>query len=486
MRPYVVSSDRPMSGVVRLLTVLLTAVFVLFVVPGQLAGQQVEPTTVLRVPVGNSSVVMHGAVLDRVSIGNPEIADAVVVSAREVVVNGKAAGTTSLLLWDRAGGRAVYSVRVTADAPMLEREFRTLFPGEDIRARAVGNTVILEGQVADPRMAERAVMVAQGLGEEVTVLDHISVPRPNQVLVQVRFAEVSRNALQELGTNLLIYDGESVKAILGSGDVVRSRSQRQGTGGGGGGATEGESGSGIAENPFRFTEVVSDAVNFFIFHQPSGLGAFIRALQQRGLFRSLAEPSLLAASGDSATFLAGGEFPYPVLQGGTASNAVTIEFKEFGIRLNFKPVITNSGMVRLAVAPEVSQLDFANAVQISGFLIPSLLARRAETTVELADGQTFAIAGLVDNSMAKAITKVPILGDIPILGYLFKSEEFRQNRTELLVLVTVHMVEPMDEQPELPTGEPDTWQRSDELKIQNDEPYDWKQPWGLQNQGTRP
>ncbi|NIP96840.1 MAG: hypothetical protein GWO24_26740, partial [Akkermansiaceae bacterium] len=139
---------------------------------------------------------------------------AVVVSAREVVVNGKAAGTTSLLLWDRAGGRAVYSVRVTADAPMLEREFRTLFPGEDIRARAVGNTVILEGEVEDPRMAQRAVLVAQGLGEGVTVLDHIAVPRPSQVLVQVRFAEVSRNALQELGTELLVYDGANVKSIL--------------------------------------------------------------------------------------------------------------------------------------------------------------------------------------------------------------------------------------------------------------------------------
>jgi len=451
--------------------------------PQSLSAQQVEPTTVLRVPVGNSSVVMHGAVLDRVSIGNPDIADAVVVSAREVVVNGKTAGTTSLLLWDRAGGRAVYSVRVTADAPMLEREFRTLFPGEDIRARAVGNTVILEGEVEDPRMAQRAVLVARGLGEGVTVLDHIAVPRPSQVLVQVRFAEVSRNALQELGTELLVYDGSSVKSVLGSGSIASTTGQQ---GGGRGGDVSSGGGRGIADNPFEFTQVVSEAVNFFIFHQPSGLGAFIKMLQQRGLFRSLAEPSLLAASGDSASFLAGGEFPYPVLQGGTASNAVTIQFKEFGIRLNFKPVITNSGMIRLQVRPEVSQLDFANATQIAGFLIPSLLARRAETTVELADGQTFAIAGLVDNSMAKAINKVPILGDIPILGYLFKSEEFRQNRTELLVLVTPRLVQPMDEAPPLPTGEPDTWQRNDTLNFDKTEPYDWKQPWGLQDQGSQP
>ena len=481
MRLNVLFFDKPRS-VRRLLAALLAAV-VLLAFPRDLSAQQVEPTTVLRVPVGNSSVVMHGAVLDRVSIGNPDIADAVVVSAREVVVNGKTAGTTSLLLWDRAGGRAVYSVRVTADAPMLEREFRTLFPGEDIRARAVGNTVILEGEVEDPRMAQRAVLVARGLGEGVTVLDHIAVPRPSQVLVQVRFAEVSRNALQELGTELLVYDGSSVKSVLGSGSIASTTGQQ---GGGRGGDVSSGGGRGIADNPFEFTQVVSEAVNFFIFHQPSGLGAFIKMLQQRGLFRSLAEPSLLAASGDSASFLAGGEFPYPVLQGGTASNAVTIQFKEFGIRLNFKPVITNSGMIRLQVRPEVSQLDFANATQIAGFLIPSLLARRAETTVELADGQTFAIAGLVDNSMAKAINKVPILGDIPILGYLFKSEEFRQNRTELLVLVTPRLVQPMDEAPPLPTGEPDTWQRNDTLNFDKTEPYDWKQPWGLQDQGSQP
>jgi pilus assembly protein CpaC len=428
--------------------------------------------------VGNSSVVTHGAILDRVSIGNPEVADAVVVSAREVVVNGKRAGTTSLLLWDRAGGRAVYSVRVTADAPMLEREFRTLFPGEDLQARAVGNTVILEGEVADPRVAGRAVAVAQGLGEGVTVLDHISVPRPSQVLLQVRFAEVSRNALQELGLAVGMYNGPEVKSVLGTGDVVRSRRQRAGGGG------VGEEGDGRFD--FGVADVVSDAVNFFIFHQPSGLAAFIRALQQRGLFRSLAEPSLLAASGDSASFLAGGEFPYPVLQGGTASNAVTIQFKEFGIRLDFKPVITNSGMIRLEVQPEVSQLDFANAVQISGFLIPSLLTRRAGTTVELADGQTFAIAGLVDNSITKAVTKIPILGDIPILGYLFRSEEFRRNRTELLVLVTPRLVRPLDEAPPVPTGEPEGWGQNKALKeFDEDAPYDWKRPWGLEGQVQR-
>ncbi len=273
-----------------------------------------------------------------------------------------------------------------------------------------------------------------------------------------------------------LYNGTDVKAVLGTGDVVRSRTQRQGGGG------EGDEGG----FDFGVADVVSDAVNFFIFHQPSGLAAFVRALQQRGLFRSLAEPSLLAASGDSASFLAGGEFPYPVLQGGTASNAVTIQFKEFGIRLDFKPVITNSGMIRLEVRPEVSQLDFANAVQISGFLIPSLLTRRAGTTVELADGQTFAIAGLVDNSMTKAVTKIPILGDIPILGYLFRSEEFRRNRTELLVLVTPHLVGPLDEAPPVPTGEPEGWGQDKALKeFDDDAPYDWKQPWGLEGQAQR-
>ncbi|MCL7977361.1 MAG: type II and III secretion system protein, partial [marine benthic group bacterium] len=180
-------------------------------------------------------------------------------------------------------------------------------------------------------------------------------------------------------------------------------------------------------------------------------------LKSNGGFRSLAEPNLLAAHGQEASFLAGGEFPYPVVQGGSNVGAVTIQFREYGVRLNFKPEIMPTGNVRLRVAPEVSTLDFANGLTLSGFNIPSILTRKAETEIELADGQTFAIAGLIDNSMLQDVDKIPLLGDIPILGSLFRSKEVRQNRSELLVLVTPVIVQPLDESPPVPTGEPETW-----------------------------
>ncbi|MFQ5678318.1 MAG: type II and III secretion system protein family protein [Gemmatimonadota bacterium] len=410
------------------------------------AVQQMGAPQVLRIAKGNSVLVRHGATLERISIGDPETADAIPVSAREVVVNGKRTGTTTLLLWDQAGGRAVYNVRVVADASTLETELLALFPGEAIQARAVGNTVVLSGSTEDPRIAERAGVLAQALGEDVTVVNDIAVPAQDQVMLQVRFAEVSRNALDELGASLLTRDGNNVDVAIGPGDVAQT-------------AQGGQGNLGIAE-------VFSDAVNFFLFHEPSRVAAFLSALKQKGLFKSLAEPNLLVMSGDSASFLAGGEFPFPVLQsaGAGTSNAVTIQFKEFGIRLGFAPVVTPSGSIRLRVAPEVSALDFANGLVISGFQVPALTSRKTATTVDLRDGQTFAIAGLVDNSITESVNKLPILGDIPILGGLFRSKTFRENHTELLVLVTPRLVRPVDEPPPVPTGEPETWKGKKELR----------------------
>lgn len=399
------------------------------------AVQQVEQQ-LLRLAVGNSALISAGGPLERVSIGNPQVADVTNVSPSEVLVIGQAPGTTTLLLWTRAGTRSLYSVRVATDAPMVEEEIRSLFPNEDIRVRAVGNLIYLSGTVGDARVADRAAALAASVavGDSINIINDISVPRPNQVMLQVRFAEVSRNALDELGTSLLVYEGDNIATALGPGDVARS-----------------------SEDDDAVAEVFSDAVNFFLFHRPSQVAGFFRALQEQGLFRSLAEPNLLVMSGDSASFLAGGEFPIPVLQGAGQAGAVTIQFKEFGVRLNFRPLVTPVGSIRLHVTPEVSALDFANGLTISGFQIPAITARRATTTVDLNDGQTFAIAGLVDNSMSRNVSKVPLLGDIPILGKLFSSETFRQNRTELLVLVTPRLVEPVDESPAVPTGEPETW-----------------------------
>lgn len=394
---------------------------------------------------GTSQVVEHGARLERVSIADTDVADAVVVSADEVVVNAKSPGQTTLLLWDEQGGRRMIDVDVTVDAGAVQEQIDRVMPEAEIEATASGNTIILTGTVRDPGTEERALSLARSLAGEAGVLNQMTVPDRGQVMLKVRFAEVNRSALDEFGFQAYAVDDENVSSGLGPGRIFTPSS----------GGDDG------------LVESSQDAVNFFLFHRPSRVQAFLNGLETRGLLRSLAEPNLMAVPGDTASFLAGGEFPFPVLQGGGTGgggSSVTIQFKEFGIRLNFVPFITNSGAIRIHAAPEVSQLDFSQGLEVSGFNVPALLSRRAETVIELSPGQTFAIAGLVDNTLNKSVNKVPFLGDIPILGELFRSEEMRQERSELLVLVTPHIVRPTDgPPPELPTGEPETWDWVDEL-----------------------
>ncbi|MCL7972473.1 MAG: type II and III secretion system protein family protein [marine benthic group bacterium] len=413
-------------------------------------ASSVTPTGVINLALGNSHVVSHPVVIRRVSIADPAVADAVPVSSQEIVVNGKASGTTTLLLWDNSGGRRMYQVHVAPDVQSLQEDLRDLFPNDSIAVIASGGSVILSGRVSQQLTAERAVSIATGfLGVQegdASIVNHISVPDPGQVLLQVRFAEVSRTSLEKAGINLLRVGDDY------SGGWTTGRPPAPG----GQLPVSGEIGGEV-------TQTFSDALNIFLIDQNNGIGAFIQALKSNGLFRSLAEPNLLAVHGEEASFLAGGEFPYPVVQGGANVGAVTIQFREYGIRLNFTPEIQPSGNIRLHVAPEVSTLDFANGLTLQGFNIPQILSRKAETEIELLDGQTFAIAGLMDNSTIEDIDKIPVLGDIPILGSLFRSKELRQNKTELLVLVTPRLVRPMDESPPVPTGEPDVWDWDDSM-----------------------
>ncbi|MEX2532298.1 MAG: type II and III secretion system protein family protein [Gemmatimonadota bacterium] len=395
-------------------------------------------TQVLNVALGNSTVVTHPVNLERVMITDPNVADAVPVTAREVVINGLRAGTTTLLFWDSQGIRHTYSVHVTADVRAIQSEIQRILPGNGVSVAAVGNSIVLTGEVSDPHTASRAVSLAQALSGEAEILDYISTPDPGQVMLRVRVAEVSRSAIQDLGINLMRVDPNNLRGddeiSLQSGGVNSFGGSYPGTG-----------------PDLTF----SDAVNFYLFHRASNVAAFIQALQGQGVYRSLAEPNLITVPGEEASFLAGGEFPYPMIQPTTGQ--VTVQFREFGILLDFTPTITNSGSIRLHVAPEVSSLDFASGVSIGGSVVPALLSRRAETTIELEDGQTFAIAGLLDSDITESVNKVPLLGDIPILGAFFRSTEARENQTEILVLVTPHFVRPMDEMPEIPTGELDVW-----------------------------
>jgi len=382
-----------------------------------------EQQGVINVGVGTSAVITHPVTLERVMITDPSVADAVPVSAREVVLNGLAPGTTTLLFWDQSGQRYIYSVRVTADVEAIRNEIDRMLPGSGVTVTAVGSSIILAGEVTDPRSSTRAISLAESLAAGSSVLNYMSVPDPGQVMLQVRVAEVNRSQLQRLGMGLQYSDPDRTNQVSAqSGGPLPS---------------------------------FSDAVNFLLFEHSQGVSAFIRALQDEGVFRSLAEPNLITVPGETASFLAGGEFPYPMVQPQTGQ--VSVQFREFGIRLNFTPTITNSGGIRLVVEPEVSSLDFGSGVDIVGTRVPALLSRRAQTTVELNAGQTFAIAGLIDNQMTETVNKVPYLGDIPVLGAFFRSKEARENQTELLVLVTPHFVMAEDQRPLVPTGEPDTW-----------------------------
>jgi len=428
--------------------VIATAALAL-AIPTQLSAQAVQEAGVVPVAVGNSAVLAHSSPLQRVSISDPDVADAVPVSTTEVVINGKEAGTTSLLLWDNSGGRTLYSIQVNVDVAPLEHRFGLLFPEEGVEVSSTGTTIVLSGEVTEERIATHMLAIAETSQEGVTVVNNIAIPRPHQVLLQVRFAEVRRAAMEELSFKLARIDPFNIR---GDGEGALSAG---------------------GKNPFRGNflnepigpdQTFSDAMNIYLFSPDAQLGVFINALKSKGLLKSLAEPNLLAVHGQEASFLAGGEFPYPVLQGSANNNAVTIVFKEFGIRLNFKPEIMNSGTIRLHVAPEVSALDFSSGLEVSGFRIPTLLARKAETEIELRDGQTFAIAGLIDNRLIQNITKVPVLGDIPILGTLFRSKDIREERSELLVLVTPQLVQPANQQEPVPTGEPDDWDWSKDMR----------------------
>jgi pilus assembly protein CpaC len=416
------------------------AVWALALAPSATAQAQEPEARTIVVPSGKATLVTHGERLTRVSIANPAVAEAVVVSPHELLLNGKENGTTTLVMWDAAGRRQLFAVEVTADAEALDRQLESLFPDDAIEVSATGNVFILSGSATDDRVARRAVEIAKSTG--LTVVDNISVPAPNQILLQVRFAEVSRSAVKELGVNLARVDPLNLRGddegILSTGRFTPPAGN-------------------FINQPPGPEQTFSDVVNLYLFDRGTQVGAFIRALQAKGMFRSLAEPNLLALDGQEATFLAGGEFPYPVPQASAAGTLITIFFKEFGVRLTFTPQVTNSGNIKIKIAPEVSTLDFANGLQLQGFRIPSLLTRRATTEVELKDGQTFAIAGLMDNSITENIDKFPVLGDIPVLGLLFQSREIQQNRTELLVLVTPKIVQPSAAPVPVPTGEPETW-----------------------------
>jgi len=386
----------------------------------------------LFVTVGKSLVVDSPVNIQRVSVANAELAEAVAVNPREVLVNGKAPGETTLIVWQQGGNRLFFDLIVRRSGSKVEavrQELTREMAGQEVTVSFENDTPFVHGTVDDLIAAERAVAIVSTLGKPVNLLRVAVPPVEQQVLLKVRFADVDRAATQELGANLFSTGATNTIGSTTTGEFSPPRV--------------------VSSGGKAATFTLSDALNVFLFRPELNLGATIKALQSRRLLQILAEPNVLAINGKPASFLAGGEFPYPTLQGGGGGlGAVTIAFREFGVRINFTPFITPRGTIRLQVTPEVSSLDFAHGLVFQGFNIPALATRRVQTEIELENGQSFVIGGLLDNRLTETLNKIPGIGDIPILGKLFQSRTQNRNNTELMVLVTPEIVRP------IPSGQP--------------------------------
>jgi pilus assembly protein CpaC len=379
----------------------------------------------LVVTVGKSILLDTPADLRRISVANGDLAEALAVNPREVLINGKAPGETTVILWQQDGARTMYELTVRpnmARIAAIRGQLKEGLAGQDVSLDFENDTVFLRGTVKDLSSAERAAGMAATLGKVVNLL-RVEVPAAEpQILLRVRFADVDRSATTSFGFNLLSTGAANTIGQITTGQF-------------------GPAVPNIQNNAVQFT--LSDALNIFLFRSDLNLGALIKALEARSLLQMLAEPNLLTLNGKPASFVAGGEFPFPVVQGGAAAGAVTIQFREYGVRINFLPIVTPRGSIRLQVAPEVSSLDYSNALQFQGYTIPALATRRVQTQVELESGQSFVIAGLLDNTITETLNKIPGIGDIPLLGKLFQSRSRTRNNSELLVLVTPELVRPI-------------------------------------------
>jgi pilus assembly protein CpaC len=405
----------------------------------------------LNLFVGKSLIIQSAEPIKRVSLVAPEIADAMVLTPHQIYLIGKSPGITSLTLWGVDNTvTAVLDTEVTPDISRLKETLHKILPEErEVKVTATHDHITLAGTVSSTASLSQ-VMAAAGPyapldeGKKPKIINLLEVAGVHQVMLEVRVSEISRSLLKRLGFNFGYVSGSGQNFGV---SLLNQLTSVPGTGFPSAGA-----------NP-------SDTVNGIIRFLAGGATwtVFIDALKEEGLLKVLAEPTLITLSGKTANFLAGGEFPIPVPQSSVAGGVtITIEYKPFGIALNFTPTVLSNRKISMQVAPEVSDLDFSNAVTISGFVVPAITTRRVSTVIELADGQSFAIAGLLKEDVREIVSKFPVLGDMPILGALFRSSSFKKNETELLVVATAHLVKPLDRtQQPLPTDqyvEPDDFE----------------------------
>jgi len=383
---------------------------------------------------GRGELLQFQRDITKVVVSEPKIADAVVVSPREVMVNAKAPGNATVMVWETGAEPARYDVTVLKDNSEFDAFSKQIqnAAGSPISVTGSGETIVLSGSVKSAEESKRLASMAQARAKNVINLLQVPPPaEPRQILLQVKIADVNRAALTTVGFNLFSLNPKFVGETTTEQFASPRFSQLQ--------AQNGQ----VANNTVNF----SDLLNLFAFRPDLNIGATIKALQERNLLQILAEPNLICLEGKDATFIAGGQFPYPTITttptGGATAPVVTVQFKPFGVKLDFTPTVTPQGAIDLKVAPEYSSLDYTNAVTLEGFTIPALAQRRAETEVILKDGESFAIAGLINNQVVETLDKIPGLGSVPILGKLFQSRSKQKSDDELLVVITPHFVRPL-------------------------------------------
>ena len=403
------------------------------------AGPSTTPEAApLRVMVGKSLLINTTERLKRVSVTDPSVADALVVTPTQVLVNGLSPGEVSLLIWDELERSRSFDLRVDVDISAASEEMHRLFPDEKINVTPSRSAIVLSGHVTTEDVSKHAGLLASAYSKNVVNVLTFGPVGSDEVMLEVKFAEVDRTAMTTLGINIFSTGAGNTLGTVTTGQF--------------GGVTTSPISSGSGSSTTT-TTTISNLLNLFFFNPQIHLGAVIEALQTRNLLQILAEPNLVAVNGKEASFLAGGEFPFPVAQQNASGIAtVTIQFREFGVRLKFTPVIQPNGNIHLHVAPEVSTLDFADAVSVAGTTIPAISTRKAETEFELQDGQSFVIAGLMDNRVTDVANKIPWLGDVPILGNFFKSKSLQKSNSELMVLCTVHRISPSSQTPPGPSN----------------------------------
>lgn len=407
----------------------------------------------LHIFVGKSVVINLQAPVTRILSSNPAVIDTLATSPTQVVIEGKAPGASSLILWDSGGHSQMLDVTVDVNISLLRTAIEQTYPGQQINMQSDGAHLVLTGIVSDAKVAEDIGKMAAAYS--ASVVNSLTVaPNEQQVLLEVKFAEVDRTKLQQFGVNFFSTGAANTVGTVSTQQI--NPPQLSTTAGGGSTATG--------------TINVTNPLNIFAFRPDLNLGVTLSDLENNSVLQILAEPNLLALNGQKASFLAGGEFPVPVVQGGQNVGVVTIQFRQFGVKLDFTAFVSKDRVIRLHLVPEVSTLDFANAAVISGFTVPALSTRRAETEIELKDGQSFGIAGLLDNRATVQLSKIPGIGDIPILGNFFKSRIVNRSNGELVVLVTPRVVDPvkLDLKPALPPAAP--------IKFLDDPEFDKRLP----------